>query len=155
VSIDDFIDARNTGAGGTRQSVSRVSGLSKMHDIESRTHAGSARGWRVDLRVPVYDKSRHGGRGDRAPEAEWREVTGPVDLVILEGWMLGFEPVPASQVPDSRLTISIRHRRLRAGYWHFDAFIVLRPLTGIAAKWRVEAEENMKAQGFRPQPRGY
>ena len=100
-------------------------------------------------RVPVYDKSQHGGRGDRAPESDWRDVTGPLDLVIVEGWMLGFEPVPESQLPDPRLAFP---NRALAHYdrWHrhLDAFIVLRPLDwNYVVRWRVEAEENMKAQG--------
>jgi D-glycerate 3-kinase len=101
------------------------------------------------IRVPVYDKSQHGGRGDRAPESDWRHVTGPIDLVIVEGWMLGFEPVAESQLPDPRL--SYPNRALAdydRWYRHLDAFIVLRPLDwNYVVKWRVEAEENMKAQG--------
>jgi D-glycerate 3-kinase len=46
-----------------------------------------------EVRVPVYDKSAQKGRGDRAPESHWRRVYGPFDLVIVEGWMLGFAPV--------------------------------------------------------------
>ena len=51
------------------------------------------------LRVPRYDKAAHGGRGDRAPEAEWSTVTGPIDILLFEGWCLGFESV--SSVPCS------------------------------------------------------
>jgi D-glycerate 3-kinase len=100
-------------------------------------------------RVPVYDKSQHGGRGDRAPEAAWRDATGPLDLVIVEGWMLGFEPVPESQLPDPRLAYPNR-ALADYGRWyqHLDAFIVLRPLDwNDVVKWRMEAEENMKARG--------
>lgn len=43
--------------------------------------------------VPQYDKSLHKGRGDRAPFGRWLTATGPVDVVILEGWMLGFTPL--------------------------------------------------------------
>jgi D-glycerate 3-kinase len=101
-------------------------------------------------RVPVYDKSQHGGRGDRAPADRWREITGPVDVVILEGWMLGFEPAPADRVGDSRLTPP---NRALADYdrWHrlLDAFIVLRATDPtFVLKWRVEAEEAMKARGL-------
>lgn len=44
--------------------------------------------------VPRYDKSARGGKGDRAPEAEWSVVSKPPDVVLLEGWMLGFEALP-------------------------------------------------------------
>jgi D-glycerate 3-kinase len=45
--------------------------------------------------VPRYDKSAHGGRGDRAPEHMWPAVETPLDLLVVEGWMLGFQPVSA------------------------------------------------------------
>jgi D-glycerate 3-kinase len=101
------------------------------------------------LRVPVYDKSQHGGRGDRAPESGWRDVAGPLDLVIVEGWMLGFEPVAESELPDRRLVFSNRAlAEYDRWYRHLDAFIVLRPLEwNYVVEWRIEAEENMKAAG--------
>jgi D-glycerate 3-kinase len=101
------------------------------------------------IRVPVYDKSQHGGRGDRAPESEWREVTGPLDVVLVEGWMLGFEPVAESQLPDPRLAYPNRALAdYERWYLQLDAFIVLRPLEwNYVVQWRIEAEENMKAQG--------
>jgi D-glycerate 3-kinase len=40
-----------------------------------------------------YDKSAFAGRGDRADPSTWPVVSGPVELVFFEGWMLGFKPV--------------------------------------------------------------
>ena len=48
---------------------------------------------RVQVAVPRYDKAAHGGRGTRAPEHTWPTVKGPLDLILFEGWMLGFSPV--------------------------------------------------------------
>lgn len=103
----------------------------------------------AQISVPVYDKSAHGGRGDRAPEQEWRKVEGPLDLVIVEGWMLGFTPVPESQLPDPQL---VEPNRALAGYgeWYkqIDEWIVLRAAEPeFVLEWRVEAEEKMKAAG--------
>jgi hypothetical protein len=39
----------------------------------------------------------YGGRGDRAAAASWPVIQGPVDVVLFEGWMLGFTAVPAEQ----------------------------------------------------------
>ena len=39
-----------------------------------------------------YDKSLNNGKGDRADPSKFRKVEGPIDLVIVEGWMLGFKP---------------------------------------------------------------
>ena len=43
--------------------------------------------------VPRYDKSAHQGRGTRADESAWPHVHGPVEVILFEGWMLGFTPV--------------------------------------------------------------
>jgi D-glycerate 3-kinase len=111
----------------------------------------SAAGHRLpaSVSIPVYDKSAHGGRGDRAPASAWRIVTPPIDLVVLEGWMLGFEPVPESLIDDPYLAAP---NRALGDYdrWHrlLDAFIVLRAQDArFVLDWRVEAEERMKAEG--------
>jgi len=46
-------------------------------------------------KIPRFDKAID----DRAPESEWSTVSGPVDLIILEGWCIGSEPAE----PDSLL----------------------------------------------------
>lgn len=43
--------------------------------------------------VPRYDKSANHGRGTRADKSTWPRVHGPVDVILFEGWMLGFSPV--------------------------------------------------------------
>ncbi|PWN41968.1 P-loop containing nucleoside triphosphate hydrolase protein [Ceraceosorus guamensis] len=40
------------------------------------------------LDLPVYDKSAHGGEGDRSGETV--KVHAPLDVVIWEGWCMGF-----------------------------------------------------------------
>lgn len=156
VSIDDFYLTRTEqlalAAAHPGNPYLEHRGYPGTHDVDlgDRTLA-ALRGLVAgrSTRVPVYDKSQHGGRGDRAPESEWREVTGPLDLVIVEGWMLGFEPVPDAELPDPRLAFPNQAlARYQAWYQHLDAFIVLRPIDwNYVVKWRVEAEENMKAQG--------
>jgi pantothenate kinase-related protein Tda10 len=49
---------------------------------------------KATVHLPVYDKSLHSGLGDRASETV--AVEGPIDVVIFEGWMLGFYPIPES-----------------------------------------------------------
>ena len=100
-------------------------------------------------RIPVYDKSRHNGRGDRLRESEWREVRGPLDIVFVEGWMLGFTPVAEASLEDARLA---EPNRALAEYerWYrdLDGFVTLRPLDpNYVLRWRVEAEEKMRASG--------
>jgi D-glycerate 3-kinase len=45
--------------------------------------------------VPRYDKALRNGRGDRAHESKWLSCPVDVDVVLFEGWMLGFTPVDA------------------------------------------------------------
>jgi D-glycerate 3-kinase len=101
------------------------------------------------VRIPVYDKSAHEGRGDRTPEAHWPTVHGPFDLVLFEGWMLGFTPVPTAQLPDPRLAPC--NEALR-GYelWHrpCDAFVhLLMANPSSVIRWRIEAERARRATG--------
>lgn len=41
--------------------------------------------------LPKYDKSQYNGEGDRCPTGQ--KVKLPVDIFILEGWFLGFNPL--------------------------------------------------------------
>jgi D-glycerate 3-kinase len=41
--------------------------------------------------VPVYDKSQFAGAGDRADPSTWPKVEEGLDVVILEGWCVGFQ----------------------------------------------------------------
>ncbi len=100
------------------------------------------------VRVPVYDKSAHGGRGDRAPEARWRAVERPLDLVVVEGWMLGFRPAPEPGL-DPRLAAPNRYLE---GYldWptKLDLLIHLDvPSPDAIVAFRVDAERARRAKG--------
>ena len=60
--------------------------------------------------VPSYDKSLNDGEGDRAPMSEWERVVAEpsVDVLIFEGWCVGFQALPGSEIEakwtDSRRT---------------------------------------------------
>ena len=51
-----------------------------------------------ETRIPSYDKSAFSGKGDRVPQGEWevvnREGENKIKIVILEGWCVGFRPLP-------------------------------------------------------------
>ncbi|KAI8321002.1 P-loop containing nucleoside triphosphate hydrolase protein, partial [Martensiomyces pterosporus] len=40
--------------------------------------------------IPAYDKSLQSGYGDRVPQTQWRLSSPSVDVVLFEGWNLGF-----------------------------------------------------------------
>lgn len=63
--------------------------LSELETLNDRNHA-------QPVQLPVYDKSAFSGRGDRSSETV--PVLPPLDVVIIEGWMLGFFPIPDSHL---------------------------------------------------------
>lgn len=96
--------------------------------------------------LPVYDKGAFAGEGDRAPRARWRELRGPFDVVIFEGWMLGF-------TPSARLD-RVAHLGAVNGYlraydaWHarLDGLLHLDvDDLELVVRWRVESEQRRRA----------
>lgn len=100
ISIDDFYCTRQE-----RQSLAAsvhpllaTRGPPGTHDIDLALETvqnvkSLTAGESID--IPRFDKSTD----DRAPRSEWSTISGPIDLVILEGWCVGSEPVE----PDSLL----------------------------------------------------
>ena len=43
-----------------------------------------------NLKIPVFDKAID----DRLRQEEWRQVTGPIDMILFEGWCVGALPQP-------------------------------------------------------------
>jgi len=159
VSIDDFYLTR---AG--QQAVASAHpgnpylehrGYPGTHDIElgERTLA-ALRAFGIGtasrtVAVPLYDKSAHGGRGDRLPADRWRQVDGPLDFVFFEGWMLGFTPVDEARLSDRALDAPNRALAAYERWWRLlDALVVLRAIDpAFVIGWRVDAEEAMRRQG--------
>ncbi|KAJ1934116.1 hypothetical protein FBU59_005802 [Linderina macrospora] len=51
---------------------------------------------RKDTAIPQYDKSLNGGYGDQVDRTQWK-VSGPVDVVLFEGWNLGFRALDSAE----------------------------------------------------------
>jgi D-glycerate 3-kinase len=66
-----------------------------------------------EVKLPTFDKSAHAGEGDRAPPEAFLAVTAPLDVVLFEGWCVGFMPCDASE-------ISVRRARPVPGLPVFD-----------------------------------
>ena len=107
VSLDDFykthdglISQRDQ---DPKNGLYRVRGQPGTHDeqlaarffdeLKAYTGEGS-------LRIPSFDKSQFNGEGDRAPVSEWHSVSRKPDVVVFEGWCVGFQPLPASAVEE-------------------------------------------------------
>jgi D-glycerate 3-kinase len=55
-----------------------------------------------DLKIPSFDKSKFNGEGDRADEFDWPVISRKPDVVVFEGWCVGFQPLPASAIEEKR-----------------------------------------------------
>ncbi|OAX42788.1 P-loop containing nucleoside triphosphate hydrolase protein [Rhizopogon vinicolor AM-OR11-026] len=120
--------------------------------------------------IPSFDKSLFNGEGDRVSRGE--TVKGPVDVVILEGWCVGFfptskevieqrwkEPVPTLEPDtfdmksfvsvDDVLAVNEQLKQYVEWWSALDAFIQIKGPSSaqlsIIYKWRLQQEHNMKA----------
>lgn len=148
VSIDDFYLTRSEqmalAAAHPRNPYLQQRGYPGTHDV--RLGARVLDALRVPagtVEIPRYDKGAHGGNGDRAG---FTRATLPFDVVLFEGWMLGFTPVA---VPPAGLELVNESLRFYHA-WHerIDAFVQLVPLDfRWVVDWRVEAEARTRAEG--------
>lgn len=78
-------------------------GVPSTHDIRTGVELfDSLMRREPNIKLPSYDKSQFNGAGDRRPENEWEIVnaTGqkPVEVVVFEGWCVGFRPLTDAEV---------------------------------------------------------
>jgi D-glycerate 3-kinase len=129
------------------------------HDIDlgirtlEQVHNASPTEW---IQLPRFDKSLHGGEGDRVqPE----KVQG-IDILLFEGWFLGARaiddaafdqaPPPINTEADRQFARAINARlKDYLPLWRqLDQLMVLYPEDyRISKQWRQQAEHQMKAQG--------
>jgi D-glycerate 3-kinase len=159
VSIDDFYlpnaEQRALAARWAGNRYLEHRGGPGTHDVELGARVLGelcALGPGMKARIPLYDKSAHAGRGDRAPENQWRRAEGPLDLVIVEGWMLGFSPLTDEELASTQdAALAVVNELLRpyaAWTGALDAFVHLdvEKLETIVA-WRVDAERRRRERG--------
>ena len=116
------------------------------------------------VHLPIFDKSLVNGEGDRSSETV--DVTGPLDVFILEGWSMGFFPLSFNDLEtryqsatsqtsyfsqhslDALKTLNTYlHEFAEAVYPSFDAFVQIEPTSyEYVFKWRLEQEHHMKAK---------
>ncbi|KAE8656956.1 D-glycerate 3-kinase [Hibiscus syriacus] len=122
------------------------------------------------MKLPRYDKSAYSGRGDRADSSIWPEVEGPLTVrkysararewwvqllervVLYEGWMLGFKPLPTEVVKAVDPQLELVNKNLEAYYdaWgkFIQAWIVIKIQDpSCVYQWRLQAEIAMTQAG--------
>ncbi|KAF9693577.1 hypothetical protein EKO04_008245 [Ascochyta lentis] len=107
VSLDDFYKTHDGLVSQRDQDpqngLYRVRGQPGTHDEQLAAQffneLGSFSG-EGELRIPSFDKSQFSGEGDRAPVSAWHSVSRKPDVVVFEGWCVGFQPLPASALEE-------------------------------------------------------
>lgn len=129
------------------------------HDIDlalaAITHIRSATAGET-VALPQFDKSLHGGEGDRI-DPVWVQ---DVDILLMEGWFLGARPIdpalfdraPAPITTEADRQFARDMNAQLATYlplWDaLDRLMVLCPTDyRLSKQWRKDAEHQMKAQG--------
>jgi D-glycerate 3-kinase len=136
----------------------RTRGVPGTHDTKLGIHTLHDLAHHKAVKLPRFDKARD----DRRPEAAWDTVTGPVDLVLFEGWCVGAKPqgLEALTQPVNALEanedVDGRWRRyvndaLGAEYQSLFAKIDLlvllaAPSFDVVLKWRTQQEQELRAQ---------
>lgn len=99
LSIDDFYLGKQQRAelGKTIHPLLATRGVPGTHDVQAlqqTLQSLAAAGASNCIALPGFDKATD----DTIPSGQWRQVTGPVDIIILEGWFIGVEPQPEPEL---------------------------------------------------------
>ncbi len=160
LSIDDFYltKSERKRLSETVHPLLLTRGVPGTHDlrllstcIEQLRHLDSGK----KLSLPRFSKAHD----DRAAADTWPAVTGPIDLIILEGWCVGSKPQAADVL--SQPVNKLEHERDLTGEWrHFvnerlekdyvdlfaelDILLFLQaPSFEVVYRWRLEQEEKL------------
>ncbi|KAL8465758.1 hypothetical protein ACS0TY_035019 [Phlomoides rotata] len=160
ISIDDFYltaeDQAKLRQENPGNALLELRGNAGSHDlplsVETLTALSKLTKEGTKLKLPRYNKSAFGGRGDRADPSTWPEVEGPLTAILFEGWMLGFKPVPVEVVKAVDPQLEIVNKNLETYFDAWDKFIKSWIVIKIkdpsyVYQWRLQAEIAMRADG--------
>lgn len=153
-SIDDFYvtnsEQRMLATMNGENRLLQFRGMPGTHDLPFLNRTLDALRKGEEVSIPRYDKTAYGGRGDRAPRDQWKHIGGGrVDVVLLEGWCLGFEPVPVDTLIDEDLlTVNDALCLFVSVYTRLDGiFIIEIEDMDWVYEWRLQAERATRAAG--------
>jgi D-glycerate 3-kinase len=117
----------------------------------------------LSVSIPSYDKSLQNGRGDRSPVGNI--VLPPFDIILFDGWSLGFKHLPFYKLkevyenassssklkPHTLFDLEVINENLKQyeenWYPFLDVFIHIEAEDiNYVYQWRLEQEHNMKRQ---------
>ncbi|KAI8883393.1 P-loop containing nucleoside triphosphate hydrolase protein [Backusella circina FSU 941] len=131
-------------------------GQAGSHDLKlaNQTLSALLKANEQPVPIPAYDKSLHSGKGDRVDKSKWKTPSAPFDIILFEGWMVGFKPVlDRNLIQTNGLSldqIRVLNEQLKPYetelYPFFDIFIHLSPnKLEQVYQWRLQQEHHMKS----------
>ncbi|KAL8743141.1 MAG: hypothetical protein Q9190_004480 [Brigantiaea leucoxantha] len=112
ISVDDFYHTAST-----RESLAKTTSMGNNKLLQQRGPPGThdvtlanevlgnlkemSRREEGVVLVPTYNKAARNGQGDRRAKEQWVEVKRPLDVIILEGWCIGFRPLSNHQIQET------------------------------------------------------
>lgn len=152
-SLDDFYvtnDEQNSIAEEYSDNrLMQYRGMPGTHDVKLLTQTLDRLRSSKPVSIPRYDKSAFAGRGDRAPRDDWKHISEKADVVLLEGWCLGFEPVHIDNLIDEDLEIvNDALAEFVKVYSRLDGlFLIEIANMEWVYEWRLQAERGARAAG--------
>lgn len=162
LSIDDFYHtrARRATLAETVHPLLQTRGVPGTHDMDML--ADLLHELRVaqpgdSVALPRFDKAKD----DRVSQSDWPEITGPVDMIILEGWCVGTDPQSQQELQSP--VNALEENEDRQGVWrryvneqlqgaYRDVFAQIDSLVFLEApgfeairRWRTEQEQKLAA----------
>lgn len=122
LSIDDLYLTRDDqvalAAANPQNKLVQHRGEPGTHDMELGQRVFQDLSEGSETLIPSYDKSQFNGAGDRSPAASWRRVNTSSDekvqVVLFEGWCVGFQALTDEQVKD-KYQASVRSHESKEG----------------------------------------
>ena len=160
LSLDDFYLSREARAWLARKvhPLMAVRGPPGTHDVALACVVLDHLGLPGVTPLPAFDKASD----ERRPQSAWREVEGPLDVVILEGWCVGARPQPKadliapvnslerSEDPDGvwrRYIDRQLAQPYQALFERLDMLVLLAaPGFEVVRAWRTEQEHKLRAR---------
>ena len=154
---------RKRGNPGTHDLQLMQSTLNQIMDVQKKLLSSNDINTNIAVPIPRYNKALFLGEGDRVANEEWPKIILPVDIILIEGWCLGFQSIEVNELEDiislhpmlqkyslnqlNEIQKQLQHYE-RVIYPYANCMIQIRALDiDYVKKWRLEQEHDLKKLG--------